>query len=141
MKTNEDMFYHLGKILLLPGILGAIFLQMIGRNGLERLPDCMFRRILGIYCPGCGGTRAAYYLVTGHPVKSFFFHPAVLYVAVVYVIFMGTVFFRRHFSKKQYQPIKIEGYAYVAVVILLLQFIVKNILLLGFHIALLHPSA
>lgn len=135
MKTNEDIFYHLGKILLLPEILGAIFLRLLGRSGLEKLPDCVFRRILGIYCPGCGGTRAAYYLAAGHPFKSFFCHPAVFYTAVVYAIFMVTVFYRRHISKKQHPPIKIERYVYAAVAVLLLQFLAKNILLLCFHIA------
>lgn len=135
MKTNEDIFYHLGKILLLPGILGAIFLRLLGRSGLEKFPDCVFRCILGIYCPGCGGTRAVYYLATGHPLKSFFCHPAVLYAAVVYAVFMVTVSYRRHISKKQYPPIKIERYAYAAAAVLLLQFFIKNILLFCFHIA------
>ncbi|NLL80609.1 MAG: DUF2752 domain-containing protein [Clostridiales bacterium] len=132
MQTNEDIFYKLGKIALLPGVLGAVFLRMIGREGIARFPGCQFRRILGIYCPGCGGTRAVYYLAGGNLVKAFCCHPAVVFMAVVYVIFMITCFYRRHLTKKQYPPIKIERYVYAAAVLVLLQFVIKNVLLFAF---------
>ena len=134
IQTNEDIFYSLGKIILLPGILGAVFLRYIGREGLGLLPGCVFRRYTGLYCPGCGGTRAVYYLTQGQLIRSFLCHPFVLYMAVVYVAFMAVCFYRRHFSRKTYPPIRVERYAYVAIAILLFQFVVKNILLLGFHI-------
>ena len=48
---------------------------------------CLFRAVTKIYCPGCGGTRAVYLLLTGHPVLSFLYHPIVLYTvfACVYI--------------------------------------------------------
>lgn len=135
MQTNEDLFYKLGKIILLPGILGAVFLRRLGRTGLEWFPGCMFYRYTGLYCPGCGGTRAAYYLAGGELFKSFLCHPFVPYVAIVYTVFMTVCFYRRHIAKGVYRPMKIERYAYGAVAILLLQFVIKNILLLVFHIS------
>ncbi|MBQ6855594.1 MAG: DUF2752 domain-containing protein, partial [Lachnospiraceae bacterium] len=38
-----------------------------------KLP-CMFRMLTGLYCPGCGGTRAVKALLTGHPIQSFLYH-------------------------------------------------------------------
>lgn len=29
-------------------------------------PVCLFHKLTGLYCPGCGGTRAAYQLLHGH---------------------------------------------------------------------------
>ena len=42
---------------------------------------CIFRQMTGLYCPGCGGTRAAIALLSGHPVRSFLLHPIILYGA------------------------------------------------------------
>ena len=41
------------------------------------IPDtgCAFRRITGLYCPGCGGTRSFVYLIHGHIIKSLAYHP------------------------------------------------------------------
>jgi hypothetical protein len=34
------------------------------------LPPCPLHALTGFFCPGCGSTRALYYLVHGHPVKA-----------------------------------------------------------------------
>ena len=48
----------------------------------EGLP-CLFRIFTGLYCPGCGGTRAVKALLSGQILKSLYFHPFVLYMTVV----------------------------------------------------------
>ncbi len=42
---------------------------------------CLFRLFTGLYCPGCGGTRAVLALLSGNIRKSFFYHPFVPYMA------------------------------------------------------------
>ncbi|MFR1833570.1 MAG: DUF2752 domain-containing protein [Lachnospiraceae bacterium] len=49
---------------------------------LKGLP-CLFRLFTGLYCPGCGGTRAVQALLSGQIGKSLYYHPFVLYAAVV----------------------------------------------------------
>ena len=49
-----------------------------------RMP-CLFQMMTGLYCPGCGGTRAVRALLSGHPVLSFLYHPVVPYMASVAV--------------------------------------------------------
>lgn len=44
---------------------------------------CLFHLLTGLYCPGCGGTRAVIYLFHGRILASFLYHPFVLYVAAV----------------------------------------------------------
>ena len=36
-----------------------------GSPAAQRLPKCLFHEWMGLYCPGCGGTRALYALLHG----------------------------------------------------------------------------
>lgn len=49
---------------------------------------CIWDKMLGIYCPGCGGTRAVLALLQGKLLLSLWYHPFVLYAAVLYAGFM-----------------------------------------------------
>ena len=44
---------------------------------------CLFHRITGWYCPGCGGTRAIKYLLKGDIIKSLQYHPLIVYVVLI----------------------------------------------------------
>lgn len=44
---------------------------------------CIFRLLTGLYCPGCGGTRAVRYLLKGQLQNSIQYHPLILYAAVL----------------------------------------------------------
>lgn len=48
---------------------------------------CLFHLVTGAYCPGCGGTRAAKALVTGHIFQSLRYNPVVFYGAAVAAAF------------------------------------------------------
>ena len=48
---------------------------------------CIFHEITGLYCPGCGGTRAFFSLLHGHPVLSFMYNPIVLYFVFVIIFY------------------------------------------------------
>lgn len=51
---------------------------------------CMFHTITGLYCPGCGGTRAVKQLLHGNLLMSFQYHPLVLYTAAVVLLELAT---------------------------------------------------
>jgi len=91
---------------------------------------CLFREWTGLYCPGCGGTRAAKALLQGKLAISFFYHPLILYVVIVAGMFAvsGLLYiktknpkFRLHFDNK---------YAYIGIGIIVVNFAVKNYLLI-----------
>ena len=44
---------------------------------------CLFHLLTGLYCPGCGGTRAVRAMMAGNLGMSFQYHPLVLYTAAV----------------------------------------------------------
>ncbi|HEY3928798.1 MAG TPA: DUF2752 domain-containing protein [Candidatus Koribacter sp.] len=53
---------------VLAGIAAAVTLGKPGHASF--LPPCIFQKLTGLFCPGCGSTRAVWYLVHGHPLKA-----------------------------------------------------------------------
>lgn len=107
------------------------------------LPPCFFFKLTGLYCPGCGGTRACIALLHGRFLRSLVYHPVVLYAAAVYTVYalrnlLALLAQRKGFS--------IQGitsgmafrdiYLYIAVAVILANWILKNLLLCTFHLAL-----
>ena len=90
---------------------------------------CLFQQMTGLYCPGCGGTRAVRALLAGHPFLSFLYHPVVPYMAVVAV--WAVVFWTLYFvtGNRRFRPELDERIAYAAAGIVILNFIIKNGLL------------
>lgn len=80
-KRIESNFYILG--LCLPGIGAGLYLLIrllpAGVLSVFSVP-CLFHAVTGLYCPGCGGTRAVQVLFEGKFLLSFFLpsHCAIL---------------------------------------------------------------
>lgn len=93
MHTNTDQWkpdslYYCG--LALAGVLLAfgIICRFVGIRPGDMLLPCLFHSVTGIYCPGCGGTRACIALLRGNVRLSLHYHPVVLYAAVLYGWYM-----------------------------------------------------
>ncbi len=54
--------------MVLTALAAAVVLGTPGRAVF--LPPCLFHALTGFYCPGCGTTRAFWYLVHGHPLRA-----------------------------------------------------------------------
>ena len=88
---KEDIcitLYKLGKIVFIIGLIALPLYYLGVFKALEPYNYCVFKRVTGIYCPGCGGTRALKALLSGDIAASLFYHPAVLYFTVFYIVFM-----------------------------------------------------
>lgn len=94
---------------------------------------CLFHLLTGLYCPGCGGTRAVRLLLKGKLIKSFCYHPFVPYLALV--LSLEAVFFLRTVVQKSKRPYlrgmeeRYPHWVAIGVAIVLANWIVKNILL------------
>lgn len=134
-KTVEFAVWVMG---LLLGIFAAVVLLLAYCTPftLESLMyECWIRVHSGIFCPGCGGTRAFFAFLHGKFVLSFFLHPVVPYMGILYFVFMlrGALHF---LSRGKFAFLRFRlGYIYGAIAITLIQFILKNVCLLVFHIS------
>ncbi len=95
------------------------------------LHPCFFYQLTGLYCPGCGGTRAVLELLKGHVLLSLWYHPVVAYTAVL----LGWYVFSHVIEKAVHGRWKIgmifkNRYLYLGAAIILANWIVKNLLLI-----------
>lgn len=132
--TLEEELYRAGLIFLVVGIVstyGALKWIFPHLKGTE----CIFQKLFGVYCPGCGGTRALIAFLHGQFVESFLYHPIVMYTAVMFGWFMLS-----HTMEKLHFPV-IRGMAfrtwhmYGALVLIIVNCLLRNILKFGFDIA------
>jgi len=91
----------------------------------QGVQTCMMKEMWGIPCPGCGGTRAVYALLKGKIFTSIYYHALVPYTVVMYAIFFITQTLQR-ITKGKIKGMKYRNwYFIVALVILVVQFVLK----------------
>ena len=135
-KRVEDQLYVVG-ICLLFAVIGV---WIAGRFlpeeliGIFRIP-CVFHAVTGLYCPGCGGTRAAEALGKGSILLSFLYHPIVVYAVVIYLWFMISHTIEYLFRHRVQIGMRYRNlYIYLALVLVIINIAVKDIALTAFHI-------
>lgn len=131
LSLEDELFYI--SLAALPLGVGAICLYRYLTVILPPIP-CFFNTFFHMYCPGCGGTRALSALLHGKILLSVWYHPLVPYTAVIYLGFMITQGLHR-IGVKRVQGWKFHiRYLWIALGIIIVNFIVKNILRLCFGI-------
>lgn len=134
-EKSDTGLYIVGWCILAALLLLGIFLHITGMNLSTLLGPCALHALTGLYCPGCGGTRALRALFAGQFVKAFVYHPFVPFIAVCGTWFMisqtverisrGKVKIAMHFR---------EVYMWIALGIIIVNFLVKNLALLIWHV-------
>ncbi len=132
----DGIFYQIGKVFWLPFCLVGVWFAHGGYERYGELTACGIRRMCGLPCPGCGGTRAFYYLFLGNFRESFVLNPTVIYGVLAYLHFMLLYFCRKHFGGRSgalsRKEIHIQYYMYAAIVVILVQWAIKIIKILSF---------
>lgn len=136
-KEETALFYVGWALLAMTGVIWVL-LRLFPIPFQKLLLPCAVKTLLGIYCPGCGGTRAVSALLHGDFLTSFLCHPLVPYTAAVggwFLISQTIERLTRHRLKvgMKYR----DGYIWAALVIVAVNFVVKNLLLIFWHIDLL----
>jgi hypothetical protein len=135
-QENQNL-YWIGWCLLGVGFCLILIQQMLHVSILGMFPECMMRHYLGLYCPGCGGTRAVVTLLQGDIRSSLHFHPVILYTVILYLWFMISNTIQIASKGKIAIGLKYRNlYVYIALVIVLINWIFKNYMLIRYGITL-----
>ena len=128
-KNKKDWTY----ICILIGTLIIVFsviFYIVYLNKFIKIPECSFYKIFGMYCPGCGATRAVYSLYDGKILQSAYYNPLILYLVIVDLWYLITEGAAKIFNKENKFFVKnIKIYLYLALIVLVLNWIVKLLML------------
>lgn len=132
-KAVEQTLYRLGMAAALFAAVIVILAKIFPPFAKFLGWPCPFRALTGLYCPGCGGTRAFSALLAGHVLESLKWHPFVVYGLGLYVAFMGS-WTLNHFTRGHFPGLKYRGwYTWGGVALVIGNWVVKNVLLLCGH--------
>ena len=109
------------------GIAAVLLYFCTGLSILELNYPCMFNKLTGLCCPGCGGTRAARALMKGEILKSIYDYPPLLFGVVIYIVFMVRCFLYIHFGVPKSKDGAVIKYLYIFLAIMIVQWIAKII--------------
>ncbi len=91
---------------------------------------CVWYVAYGLYCPGCGGTRAVVSLMQGEFLRSFLYHPAVPYTVILVLMYMISHTLNL-ITRGKMKAMLFRGiYLYSILAVIIIQCIVKNVFVL-----------
>lgn len=128
MEKTEKRLYILGIISSTLLLMAIMIGKKLNLDLLKLVPPCGFRFITGYYCPGCGGTRAVRALFSGKFITSFFYHPFVIYCAIIMAVFMITNTIQLLSRNRLKIGLKYRhGFIYAGVAVIIANWIFQNI--------------
>ena len=123
--TEDVLFGVMAAGAVLAGA-GCLLLRLFDLEWVMEGGPCLILSLTGWYCPGCGGTRAFLALIKGDIAASLRYHPAVLYLAVFGIVFMGWELLH-YLSQGRIRRFHYRAvYGYGAAALFILNFIIKN---------------
>lgn len=152
------MYRIVDRISLIIGIIiiGPVVILGLLLNGgyfdfIHSYELCGFYNATGLYCPGCGITRACFALFSGHLITSVLYHVIPVAAIVIYLLYMVYLFRLKASLKKRSLSFRdtypedidfisrrfhkrLETAVYVVIGIAILQWIVKDVLLIFFNL-------
>lgn len=141
LKLEKTLFITGWCVLALAFVVVTIYYLFFGSKGIT-LVVCPFHAATGLYCPGCGGTRAVLALIHGRVIQSLICHPFVLYALVVllwYLISHTIGIIVTRVKNSQVAGLKIAMpykniWLWIGLGVAVLNFVVKLVLQLVWHI-------
>lgn len=124
LKNKYKYLYITGIIVI--SLIGLILLKYNNPESTNIFPPCIFYKITGIKCAGCGLTRAVHSLLNLDFKKAFILNP-LIYVYIIYSIYAGI---RYIFLKRKLEKVTMDNYKYSLYVLLIITIsfmIIRNI--------------
>ena len=127
--TEETVMYCIGWCCI-AALLAYAALKAWHPGSPQMLPVCIFWRLTGFYCPGCGDTRSFAALLSGRVWKAVVYHPFVPYSFGVGGWFMLSQTIERVSKGRIAIGMKYRDfYLWAALGIVLASCLIKNVLL------------
>ena len=103
-----------------------IYFNLTSTNGVA---ECALHRVLNLYCPSCGGTRALWSMLTLNIWASILYHPMVLLGAALF-LYCDIRAFISIVRKEEYviHLSRLLGFGYIGLIVGF--FVLRNVLLL-----------
>ncbi|MFA9377729.1 MAG: DUF2752 domain-containing protein [Lachnotalea sp.] len=132
---NYKILYKIGWWIFALTVLIVFLINWSKINYQLFLFPCLFHKLSGLYCPGCGGTRAVLSLIHGHPIASIQYNPIVMYGLLIYAWYMISNTIELLSKKKLKIGMKYsDSYFWVGLGIIIVFFLIRNILLVALGI-------
>ena len=133
-QDTDTILYQIMCFVTIPLLLICIVYVGSVCDGAEEVRVCAFQSRTGLYCPGCGGTRAFQALFRLDILQAVFYHPPLVYGVGLYAAFFISQTLMR-VSKGKIPGMKMRpGYLYALPVVFFMNFIIRNVLLMVFHL-------
>lgn len=136
---NRDYIYKVGIII---GIILIVAITLFRTTDIERyitggMPECYFRKISGVICPGCGMTRAVKSMFKLKFVKSMLYHIIPVYSLVCFIYLMIKETLHKINGSKKVTERLFLNLIYVGIGLDLIQWMIKLVCIYVFKIKML----
>lgn len=92
---------------------------------------CIFHLVTGVYCPGCGGTRAVKAFLRGNFADSFRYHPLIVYTVLVVVLEAVTWALAKVLRRPGLHIRHYDWFVYLGIAIIFINWFWKDYMLLA----------
>ena len=116
------------------GVLALAYLIWQYILGAPTISHCWVWEHWGIYCPGCGGTRAVIALAHGHLLKALYYHPAVPVAVILAAVYLLSQTIWRMRRRQGWALLYDPRWPAMLVGLFIANCAVRNVLWLGFGI-------
>lgn len=135
--TDIDYLFFVIYMLLLIGLVSAyIIFRVVPPEIGEVLGGCTLHKMTGLYCPGCGGTRAIKALLRFDLLQSAFYHPIPLYTGFLGMLFLSGRIIARITNGRINRFHANITFLWIALALTIMNCFYKNYCLLHYHITL-----
>jgi len=97
------------------------------------IPPCRFHQITGLFCPGCGATRAVHFLLRGDWKTSLHYNPLVILLSPIILLLSAQWIYEIFRKRNVHYSFHAKFYLGIAIVIMAF-FVLRNIPLTCFDI-------
>ncbi|GHT45762.1 membrane protein [Planctomycetales bacterium] len=108
------------------GIAVAVVLSHGHPSSYSFMPKCPFHLLTGLHCPGCGTTRALFYLVHGDIATAFRYQPLFMAMMPIILLLVGRRLYELFCNVSVPLPFELQLYRLIAIAVCV-YFVLRNV--------------